>query len=161
MSSSTPRNLTRAQLSQFTPDQRVLRVLEQLVASANSATPEAIAEAKAKADAALLEANAAAADASAALAAANAAAADATTALAALAALGTMSTQDAASVNITGGSVTAHLKNNQTKLLESTVALANGAGAATGTLTNAPVAGNPTKWLQVDDNGVTRYIPAW
>lgn len=39
--------------------------------------------------------------------------------------------------------------------------IANGAGASVGTLTNAPVAGNPTKWLSVNDNGVTRYIPAW
>jgi hypothetical protein len=42
-----------------------------------------------------------------------------------------------------------------------TSTLANGAAAQTGTLTNAPVAGNPTKWLQVDDNGTTRYVPAW
>ena len=33
--------------------------------------------------------------------------------------------------------------------------------AATGTLTNAPAAGNPTKWIAIDDNGTTRYIPAW
>lgn len=39
--------------------------------------------------------------------------------------------------------------------------VANGAAAATGTLTNAPAAGNPTKWLQINDNGTTRYIPAW
>ncbi len=37
----------------------------------------------------------------------------------------------------------------------------NGAGALTGTLTNSPVTGNPTKWIPVDDNGTTRYIPAW
>lgn len=37
----------------------------------------------------------------------------------------------------------------------------NGAGAASGTLTNAPSAGNPTKWIPVNDNGTTRYIPAW
>lgn len=39
--------------------------------------------------------------------------------------------------------------------------LANGAAAAAGTLTNAPAAGNPTKWIPIDDNGTTRYIPAW
>lgn len=39
--------------------------------------------------------------------------------------------------------------------------LANGAGAGAGTITNAPVAGNPTKWIPIDDNGTTRYIPAW
>jgi hypothetical protein len=26
---------------------------------------------------------------------------------------------------------------------------------------NAPAAGNPTKWIPIDDNGTTRYIPAW
>lgn len=40
-------------------------------------------------------------------------------------------------------------------------AVNNGAGVNLGTLTNAPAAGNPTKWLSVDDNGTTRYIPAW
>lgn len=45
--------------------------------------------------------------------------------------------------------------------LHSSVALTNGAAAATGTLTNAPAAGNPTKWIPIDDNGTTRYIPAW
>ena len=161
MSSTTPRNLTRTQLAQFTPDPRVLRVLEQLVANANSVTPEALAAAAAKADAALLVAQAAQTAAADAVTAAAAAQADATAALAALAALGDMSTQNANNVSITGGTVAAHLKNNQTKLLESTVALANGAGTAAGTLTNAPAAGNPTKWLQIDDNGTQRYIPAW
>ena len=41
------------------------------------------------------------------------------------------------------------------------VALTNGAGASTGTLTNAPAVGNPTKWIGINDNGTTRYIPAW
>lgn len=40
-------------------------------------------------------------------------------------------------------------------------ALTNGAAAALGTLTNAPTAGNPTKWIGILDNGVLRYIPAW
>jgi hypothetical protein len=40
-------------------------------------------------------------------------------------------------------------------------ALTNGAGAATGTLTNAPAAGNPTKWIGINDNGTTRYVPSW
>jgi hypothetical protein len=37
----------------------------------------------------------------------------------------------------------------------------NGAGASAGTLSNAPAVGNPTKWIPIDDNGTTRYIPAW
>ena len=37
----------------------------------------------------------------------------------------------------------------------------DGAGALAGTLTNSPKAGNPTKWIPIDDNGTTRYIPVW
>lgn len=37
----------------------------------------------------------------------------------------------------------------------------DGAGALTGTLTNSPKTGNPTKWIAIDDNGTTRHIPAW
>lgn len=48
-----------------------------------------------------------------------------------------------------------------TVLMHTGVALANGAGAAVGTLNNAPAAGNPTKWIQIDDNGTARFIPAW
>lgn len=40
-------------------------------------------------------------------------------------------------------------------------AFTDGAAAQTGTLTNAPAAGNPTKWIPINDNGTTRYIPAW
>jgi hypothetical protein len=39
--------------------------------------------------------------------------------------------------------------------------LANGAGSQTGALTNAPASGNPSKWIAIDDNGTTRYIPTW
>ncbi len=48
-----------------------------------------------------------------------------------------------------------------TTLLATGVSLTNGAGASTGTLTNAPAVGNPTKWIPINDNGTTRYIPAW
>lgn len=40
-------------------------------------------------------------------------------------------------------------------------ALTDGAAASLGTLTNAPSAGNPTKWIQINDNGTTRKIPTW
>jgi len=53
------------------------------------------------------------------------------------------------------------LRTASTTLHYSTVALTNGAAAATATLTNAPAAGNPTKWIPINDNGTTRYIPAW
>lgn len=39
--------------------------------------------------------------------------------------------------------------------------LSNGAGSSAGTLTTAPSVGNPTKWIGINDNGTTRYIPAW
>lgn len=34
-------------------------------------------------------------------------------------------------------------------------------GAAAGTLTNAPIAGNPQTWLQLSINGVVHWVPAW
>lgn len=54
-----------------------------------------------------------------------------------------------------------YVSNRANFLMRSTVAWTNGAGASLGTLTNAPAAGDPTKWIAVDDNGTTRYIPAW
>ena len=50
---------------------------------------------------------------------------------------------------------------SQVTLLETSVALTNNAAAAAGTLNNAPVAGNPTKWFPINDNGTVRNIPAW
>lgn len=46
-------------------------------------------------------------------------------------------------------------------LHKTTAALTNGAGAGAGTLMNAPAAGNPTKWVAINDSGTTRYIPTW
>lgn len=51
--------------------------------------------------------------------------------------------------------------NNAAALVRTNTALTNGAGVAAGTLLTAPTAGNPTKWIGIDDNGTTRYIPAW
>lgn len=59
------------------------------------------------------------------------------------------------------GTVTADLTNNTGRLIDSSVNLTNGAGANVGTLTNSPATGDPTKWIPIDDNGTTRYIPAW
>jgi hypothetical protein len=47
------------------------------------------------------------------------------------------------------------------RLHNTSVALTNAAGAAVGTLNNAPVAGNPTKWIEINDNGTIRRIPTW
>ncbi len=46
-------------------------------------------------------------------------------------------------------------------LVRTLSALTDGAAAQAGTLLNAPAAGNPTKWIAIDDNGTTRYIPTW
>ena len=46
-------------------------------------------------------------------------------------------------------------------VLSTSSAVTSGAGSGAGTLTNAPSAGNPTKWIPFNDNGVVRYIPAW
>jgi hypothetical protein len=51
--------------------------------------------------------------------------------------------------------------NNAAFMLRTKTSFTNGAGAQTGTLGNAPAAGNPTKWIAIDDNGTTRQIPAW
>ena len=61
----------------------------------------------------------------------------------------------------TAAAITADLTNNTGNLIDSSVSLTNGAGANTATLTNSPATGNPTKWIPIDDNGTTRYIPAW
>jgi hypothetical protein len=47
------------------------------------------------------------------------------------------------------------------QLASSSVGYTNNAAAAAGTLTNAPAAGNPTKWIPINDNGTIRNIPAW
>jgi hypothetical protein len=65
-------------------------------------------------------------------------------------------TLTSALATFTGG-----IKHGSTTLLQTSVGLTNGAAAATATLTNAPTAGNPTKWIPINDNGTTRYIPAW
>jgi hypothetical protein len=46
-------------------------------------------------------------------------------------------------------------------LARTAATLNNGSGASAGTLLNAPIAGNPTKWVPVNDNGTIRYCPLW
>lgn len=78
-------------------------------------------------------------------------------------ALGSMAEQNANKVSITGGSISVNslTNGNAAALVASSVTLNNGAAAAAGTLLNSPVAGNPTKWIPINDNGTTRYIPSW
>jgi hypothetical protein len=51
--------------------------------------------------------------------------------------------------------------NSASFMIRTKTSYSNGAGASAGTISNAPSVGNPTKWIPVDDNGTTRYIPAW
>ena len=46
-------------------------------------------------------------------------------------------------------------------LIKSNTTLTDGAAAAVGTLNNAPTAGNPTKWVLINDNGTIRKFPTW
>jgi hypothetical protein len=46
-------------------------------------------------------------------------------------------------------------------LISSTVPLLDNTGTGTGTLTNCPRNGNPSKWVRIQDAGVYRFIPAW
>lgn len=39
--------------------------------------------------------------------------------------------------------------------------LTDNAGGGAGTIGNAPSAGDPTKWIAINDNGTPRYIPTW
>ena len=66
-------------------------------------------------------------------------------------------------IGVSGGklAVSAALVLSQATLLETSTGLTNNAAAAVGTLLNAPVAGDPTKWIPINDNGVVRNIPAW
>lgn len=61
-------------------------------------------------------------------------------------------------VSVTAGKVTS---GDAAFLHETSVSLTNGAGTGAATLTNAPVVGNPTKWIAINDSGVTRFIPCW
>lgn len=51
--------------------------------------------------------------------------------------------------------------NNAGFLIRTNTTQTAGATGNIPTLTAGPVAGNPTKWIAIDDNGTTRYIPTW
>lgn len=61
----------------------------------------------------------------------------------------------------TAGIETAISVNAAGQLSNATTAYTNNAAAAAATILNAPVAGNPTKWIPINDNGTIRNIPAW
>jgi hypothetical protein len=66
-----------------------------------------------------------------------------------------------ATIGSTGIVVVGGVTTSDVRLHTTSVALTNAAGAAVGTLNNAPVAGNPTKWIEINDNGTIRRIPTW
>ena len=64
---------------------------------------------------------------------------------------------------VTGAaSVGALVTNEATYMHRTGVALTNAAAALTATFgANSPVAGPPTKWIMINDNGTTRFMPTW
>lgn len=162
---NVPSNLTRNDLASFLPNERAIRAFEQLLRNINSLLPDDVQTILAGIEEISITSESADARAQMAV--------DAIARLALIVSglvptdnldppiqIGTMGEQQADRVNIKGGSIVAALTNAQ-NILKNSVTLNNGAGALAGTLTNSPVTGNPTKWIPIDDNGTTRYIPAW
>lgn len=160
-------HLTRAQLAAFLKDQQSIKQFEGLFKVADQLAPDSFSEvsvtaenAKASSQQALEELRRIA-DALELLVLAPVPTTYAVDELSPPIVLGTLGQQNADYVNITGGKVTAAVIGTQPTLIATSVTLSNGAAAALGTLTNAPSAGNPTKWVAIDDNGTPRYIPTW
>lgn len=75
---------------------------------------------------------------------------------------GTMFINTGTTIDSSGNIRTLDLYTNDANfIIRATTSLNNAAAGNTATLTNAPVAGNPTKWISFDDAGVTRRIPTW
>lgn len=74
-------------------------------------------------------------------------------------------TVSAAQVVSTAGQLTVGgalaLPGGSLSIFQTNATMTNGAGAQIGTLTNSPVAGNPTTWFAINDNGTVRHVPAW
>lgn len=68
----------------------------------------------------------------------------------------TTSTPTFAAMTLTGA-----LTTKSGTLVTNTQAYTDGSAGNTATLTNAPAVGNPTKWIPLVDNGITRYVPTW
>ena len=74
----------------------------------------------------------------------------------------TITAASAILTNIAASTVTTALLTIGTSTpIVSTVAFNNGAAGQIATMTNSPTAGNPTKWIPINDNGTIRYIPSW
>ena len=166
---ATSLKLNRQQLAQFLPTQEAIRAFESLFALTGDAIPSDLESTQIDATTAQIQA----AEALAGLAQiANALSLSLFGAQKDIiqedgysppVSLGTMAEQNADRVSIKGGTISVSdvTNGNVAALASSSVILNNGAAAGAGTITNAPAAGNPTKWIPIRDNGVTRYIPAW
>jgi hypothetical protein len=77
--------------------------------------------------------------------------------------LGSMSTQDKDRVDITGGIVKGIILSTLGGqfIISTDSSLDDYFSTNISTLTNSPITGNPSKWIAINDNGTTRYIPAW
>lgn len=63
---------------------------------------------------------------------------------------------------VLGAATATSVTTSATDFLHKTSGTLTGGGTANvPTLTAGPVAGNPTKWVAINDNGTTRHIPAW
>lgn len=161
--------LTRQQLAEFLPNLEAIKAFESLFETAQEATPVLIEDAQLSADSTQFQIAEVfgqiatiASELSLALYGSYPEVAEVDNYIPP-ASYGSMAEQNADKVAITGGTIKAASLTNGSGsiLIASSATLTNGAAAAAGTLSNAPVAGNPTKWIAIDDNGTTRYIPAW
>ena len=166
-----PRPLTRKELAEFLPNQRAIRAFEKIF----DLLPADFVDQQIQIDALELLTSLTDARANEALDALTQLAEDVSTLVrqskeeaedldddqAPRGEFGTLSAQNEDEVDITGGRVAAQITDSSSDLIKSSTTCSDGAAAATGTLTNAPTAGDPTKWVAIDDNGTTRYIPAW
>ena len=154
--------ITRADLYRIFQDHNLVVIFENLINQVSDLLPSDIASLAISINTAQTAADNAQIAANTAQSTANTAQSTADAAQAAIAALGDMANQNSTSVSITGGTITATLTNNTTDFLSNSVTLTNYAGAATvNAFTNSPVAGNPTKWIGINDNGTVRRIPTW
>ena len=64
-------------------------------------------------------------------------------------------------ININGNNLALYIQDTRGQFLSHAFARTDYAAAASATISNAPIAGNPSKWLEIYDGGVYRYIPCW
>jgi hypothetical protein len=156
-----PRPVLRQELSRVFKNQRVIKAFESLFAL----VPSGLTDQQAQLDALDLISTLAVSQSTEAVAAIDRLTDTLERLACAPQAINTLSSDDIAPRaelgDIKASTVEAALTDTTTSLVTSSVALANGAGAGAGTLLNAPVAGNPTKWVTINDAGITRQIPTW